>query len=132
MTGRYLAIAVSALLLVGASAHAAGHTAARVVSPAHGPSSLRAASHLPGGTVTAPHPAATRSGVAPVPTAIGARAAAALRSPTSHTLALPVTTPLVRAYNARVPHGSAKSGRTLVNATLGGPATFDARKLVRR
>jgi hypothetical protein len=132
MTGRYLAIAVSVLLTVGASAQAAEHTAARLPSPAHGPSRLRAAAHPPGGTVTAPHPAATRSSAASVPTAIGARAAAALRSPTSRTLVLPVTTPLVRPYNARVPQGSGKSGRTLVNATLGGPATFDARKLVRR
>jgi hypothetical protein len=122
VTGRYLAIAVSALLTLGASAHAAEHIAARAPSPAHGPSNLRAAARPPGGMVTAAHPAATRSSVAPVPTASGARAAALL----------PITTPPVRPYNARVPYGSGKSGRAQVNATLGGPATFDARKLVRR
>lgn len=114
MTGRYLAIAVSALLTVGASAHPAEHTAARAPSPAHGPSNLRAAARPPGGMVAAPHPAASQSSVAPVLTTSGARA------------------PPVRPYNARVPYGSGKSGRALVNATLGGPATFDARKLVRR
>jgi hypothetical protein len=122
VTGRYLAIAVSALLTLGASAHAAEHTAARAPSPAHGPSNLRAAARPPGGMVAVPHPAATRRSLAPVPTASGARAAALL----------PVTMPPVHPYNARVPYGSGQSGRARVNATLGGPATFDARKLVRR
>jgi hypothetical protein len=133
MTDRRLVIAASALLLVGASAYARapGHAAPRAAPPAHGPTQLHTAARpaTPGGITAAPPAAAGRASAARIPMPASLRAPA--QSLTSQqALAMRATTPLPT--SARAPYTRGKSARALVNASLGGPATFDARKLVRR
>jgi hypothetical protein len=142
MKARYALGAAGVLLLCGLSAHAQGRErmAPRAGAHAHAVPNLgsgggrvppdgRAAPLLP---ARAPPPAAP-----PSPTsqrtmaASGGAAAVAQRSRSQGPVGWAAVRPLVSDRAAPV-YRPGKSGHAAINATLGGPATFDARKLVRR
>jgi hypothetical protein len=115
MKARYAVIAAGVLLLCSLSAHVHGRER---IAP-------RAAAH-------ARPPAAPRSPTSQRTMAASAGVAAVAQRPRSQGPAgWAAVTPLA-GHRAAPAYSPGKSGHAASKATLGGPATFDARKLVRR
>jgi hypothetical protein len=132
---RVIAVSIVALLASGQiRAHATAGAPAR--TPAHSRAAIPARAsgyHAIGGVTATPRAATTPATAARAALFIGPGPRPAPSLPRSQRMtAMPAATPMARSYPFGAASGTALRPHMPVNASLGGPATFDARKLVRR